>query len=80
LARRRRDWLRAVRAVPSDAHLDGWEADSRHFADADPAAFDRWFRVARELRRRGYSPEDLAKILGDNFVRVFDRVLPEAPR
>lgn len=61
--------------VATDAALDGWDPDSRHYADADLAAFDRWVRLTARLRARGWSEEDLAKLLGGNFLRVLAEVL-----
>lgn len=61
--------------VATDAALDGWDPDSRHYADAELAAFDRWVRLTAELHARGWSEEDLAKLLGGNFLRVFAEVL-----
>ncbi|MXZ60592.1 MAG: hypothetical protein F4228_07165 [Acidobacteria bacterium] len=61
--------------LSTDAALDGWDPDSRHYADAGLAAFDRWVRVTAELRARGWSDEDLAKLLGGNFLRVIREVL-----
>ena len=55
--------------------MDGWERSSRHYADADLAALDRWVRLTARLRARGGSEEDLAKLLGGNFLRVFRKVL-----
>ena len=63
--------------VSTDAALDGWDPDSRHYADAELAAFDRWVRVTAELHARGWSEEDLAKLLGGNFLRVFREVLSD---
>ena len=61
--------------VSTDAALDGWDPDSRHYADAELAAFDRWVRVTAELHARGWSEKDLAKLLGGNFLRVFREIL-----
>ena len=61
--------------LSTDAALDGWDPDSRHYADAELAAFDRWVRVTAELHARGWSDEDLTKLLGGNFLRVFREVL-----
>ena len=63
--------------LSTDAALDGWDPDSRHYADAALAAFDRWIRVTAELHARGWSDEDLTKLLGGNFLRVFREVLSE---
>ena len=62
--------------ISSDARMDGWEENSVHYADADLAALDRWVRLTAQLRARGWSEEDLAKLLGGNFHRVFAEVLP----
>lgn len=61
--------------VATDAALDGWDPDSRHYADAETAALDRWVRLTAELHARGWNEEDLAKLLGGNFLRVFREVL-----
>lgn len=63
--------------LSTDAALDGWDPDSRHYTDAALAAFDRWVRVTAELRVRGWSEEALAKLLGGNFLRVFREVLSD---
>ena len=61
--------------VSSDARMDGWEQSSVFYADADLAAIDRWVRLTARLRARGWSEEDLEKLLGGNFNRVFAEVL-----
>ena len=61
--------------ISSDARMDGWEPTSVHYADADLAALDRWVRLAARLYARGWTEEDLAKLLGGNFRRVFGEVL-----
>ncbi len=62
--------------ISSDSGVDGWPQESVHYADADIAAPDRWVRLASRLYDRGWSEEDLAKLLGGNFNRVFAEVLP----
>jgi membrane dipeptidase len=66
----------------SDSYLNGWETSSRHYADADLGAMDRWKRVVRRLVEirtsdggRKYSDVDLQKLLGMNFLRVYREVL-----
>ena len=68
--------------IASDSSLNGWWKSSRHYADEDMAAVDRWKRVAGKLIEikdtqgtRKYSDLDLKKILGLNFLRVFKEVL-----
>ena len=61
--------------VATDSYMDGWEESSGHYADADLAALDRWVRLTARLRARGWTEEDLAKLLGGNFLRVFREVL-----
>ena len=62
--------------ISSDARMDGWEQSSGHYADADLAALDRWVRLASRLYARGWTEDDLEKLLGGNFLRVFAEVLP----
>ena len=61
--------------IATDTHVDGWEPSSHHYASADLAALDRWVRLTARLRARGWSEQDLAKLLGGNFLRVFREVL-----
>ena len=62
--------------VATDARMNGWEKTSVFYTDGDLAAMDRWARVASRLYARGWTEENLAKLLGDNFRRVFAEVLP----
>ena len=61
--------------VATDARMDGWEITSAYYTDADLAALDRWTRLASRLYARDWTEEDLAKLLGGNFRRVFAEVL-----
>jgi membrane dipeptidase len=68
--------------LASDAYLNGWETSSRHYADEDLAAMDRWKRVVRRLvaieapdGSRKYTDKGLQKLLGLNFLRVYRDVL-----
>ncbi len=61
--------------ISSDSDVNGWPQESGHYADADLAAPDRWVRLTARLRARGWTEEDLAKLLGGNFLRVFREVL-----
>ena len=61
--------------IATDTYVDGWEPSSHHYASADLAALDRWVRLTARLRARGWSEEDLARLLGGNFLRVFREVL-----
>lgn len=63
--------------ISSDAIVDGWGVDDIHYADAALASPDRWRILARRLRDEyQYSPEMLRKLLGLNFKRVYEQVLP----
>ncbi len=57
--------------IATDTYVDGWEPSSHHYASADLAALDRWVRLAARLRARGWGEEDLAKLLGGNFLQAF---------
>ena len=61
--------------ISSDSDVNGWSKESGHYADDDLAAPDRWVRLTAHLRARGWTEEDLAKLLGGNFRRVFAAVL-----
>ena len=61
--------------IATDTYVDGWEPSSHHYAGPDIGALDRWVRLTARLRARGWSEEDLAKLLGGNFLRVFREVL-----
>ena len=61
--------------ISSDSDVNGWPEESGHYADADLAAPDRWVRLTAQLRARGWTEEDLAKLLGGNFNRVFAEIL-----
>ena len=61
--------------ISSDSDVGGWPQESGHYANADIAAPDRWVRLTAQLRARGWTEDDLAKLLGGNFRRVFAEVL-----
>ncbi len=61
--------------LASDGYMDGTQVYEVDFSDEYLNSYDRWRHVARRLRERGYSREDLQKILGLNFKRVFQQVL-----
>ena len=61
--------------IAADAYMDGWPPDSGHYTDADLAALDRWVRLAARLHARGWTDDDLRKLLGGNFRRVFSEIL-----
>jgi len=63
--------------ISSDAIVDGWAVDDIHYADAALASPKRWKILAQRLRKEyGYDREMLAKVLGGNFKRVYEAVLP----
>ncbi len=61
--------------IATDSYVDGWEPNSGYYVSADVAALDRWVRLTARLRARGWSDDDLAKLLGGNYLRVFREVL-----
>ena len=61
--------------IASGSNLDGWEHRSFDYTDADLAAPDRRVRLKGWRRGRGWDEEDLGKLLGGNFLRVFREVL-----
>lgn len=60
--------------VASDGYLDGTMANGHH-PDGFIDSATRWKNVARRLAGRGYSENDLKKICGLNFLRVYRKVL-----
>ena len=62
-------------AAATDSYIDGWEEGSPYYTDADLTAADRWLRLTARLRVRGWSEDELAKLLGGNFRRVFAEAL-----
>jgi membrane dipeptidase len=61
--------------VASDSYLDGSQVFDVDFSDPYINSYDRWKHVAYRLRSMGYTDEDLEKILGLNFLRVYHEVL-----
>jgi membrane dipeptidase len=61
--------------ISSDASLDGNHRYEVGYSDAFLCSSERWKHVARGLHKMGYSHEDLQKILGLNFKRIYDQVL-----
>lgn len=61
--------------ISSDTYVDGSSEESGHYADAELAAPDRWVRLTARLQARGWTEEDLTKLLGGNFLRVYREVL-----
>jgi len=64
--------------ISTDGYLDGTMARNRR-ADGILDSQRRWFEVAKLLRKRGYTDEQLKKLLGGNFLRVNRKVLATAP-
>jgi membrane dipeptidase len=61
--------------VGSDSYLDGTQRYEVDFSDDLINSPDRWKHVARRLFSRGYALEDLKKIFGLNFKRIYTSVL-----
>jgi membrane dipeptidase len=58
----------------TDGYLDGTMAHNRK-ADGVLDSPRRWKEVIIRLHQKGYSEEDLKKIMGLNFLRVYRQVL-----
>ena len=61
--------------ISSDGSLDGGLRYEVDYSDPFLCSSERWKHVARRLHKMGYSREDLQKILGLNFKRIYDQVL-----
>ena len=61
--------------VSSDGFLDGAMARGV-ISDGIMDSAGRWKEVAKRLYARGHSEEDLNKMLGGNFLRVYRSVFP----
>ncbi len=61
--------------ISSDGSLDGGLRYEVDYSDPFLCSSERWKHVARGLHKMGYSREDLQKILGLNFKRIYDQVL-----
>ena len=62
--------------ISTDGPVNGWGEESWYHSGPDLDTADRWIRLTAELHARAWSEEDLAKLLGGNFLRVFREVLP----
>ncbi len=61
--------------ISSDGSLDGGLRYEVDYSDPFLCSSERWKNVARRLHEMGYSRQDLQKILGLNFKRVYEQVL-----
>lgn len=61
--------------LASDCGMDGTQRYEVDFSGPLLNSYDRWRYVAFRLRKKGYSGEDIQKVLGSNFKRVFSQVL-----
>jgi len=61
--------------IAADCYLDGSQVYEVDFSDPYLNSYDRWKHVARRLHDKGYSREDIQKVLGLNFKRIFEQVL-----
>jgi membrane dipeptidase len=65
----------AVRSQTPGFDWVGWRPEDRYSRDAFTVGFeawDFWPNITSALLRRGLSEHIVAKILGENFLRVFD--------
>lgn len=65
--------------ISSDSRVDGWGVDDIHYSDALLASPNRWRILAQRLKDEyKYTPDMLRKVLGLNFKRVYEQVMPGA--
>lgn len=62
-------------AVSTDAWLNGWDRSSPYYTSRELSDIGHWKNVAVELHSRGYTDEELKKVFGLNYLRVFQKVL-----
>ncbi len=60
--------------VGSDCYMDGTQRYEVDFSDKLINSPERWKHIAHKLHERGYKHEDLKKIFGLNFKRIYDAV------
>lgn len=60
--------------LSSDSQMNGEHRYEIDYSDRFLCSYARWKHVAQRLKFIGYSREDLQKILGLNFKRVYDQV------
>ncbi|MBI4177872.1 membrane dipeptidase [bacterium] len=60
--------------LASDCWLDGIQVYEYDTTDKYLNSYARWKHVVRRLREMGYSKENLKKLLGLNFLRVYQKV------
>ena len=61
--------------LSSDSQMDGDHRYEVDYSDGPLCSYARWKHVAPKLHAIGYSREDLQKVLGLNFKRVYDQIL-----
>lgn len=62
--------------IATDAYLDGHSQDKRHECAPPLNTQTRWFHLVQRLIDRNYSKASVEKLLGGNFRRVYEKVLP----
>lgn len=61
--------------LASDCGMDGTQRYEVDFSGPFLNSYDRWRHIALKLQKKGYSRENIQKILGLNFKRVLSQVL-----
>lgn len=56
--------------IATDAYMNGWEKSSTHYACEELASYERWKFLAQRLHDKGWSDDELTKLLGGNLRRV----------
>lgn len=61
--------------VATDGYIDGWDSSSRHAPAGELNTAVRWKTLAIRLHEVGWPDDDIAKVLGGNWLRVFKAIL-----
>jgi membrane dipeptidase len=72
-------WLGHDKMHPATGAVPGYERTKRQFTGVEAQSiYEHWDTFIQMLEERGFKPEEIAMIVGGNFVRVMREVLPAA--
>jgi membrane dipeptidase len=70
-------WLGHDIGHPKVGQVPGFTNDPPPGEVEKQRMYDHWDRFIRILESRGYGKAEVAKILGGNFIRIWQEILPE---